>query len=246
MTEMTYRSNFWIWAIIHTVSLATLVIFFNSVYTRTGDINGWSRDQTLLVLGIGTLITGLGSLTFFPFMYDFSRQVAKGEFDALLAKPINTLFLSAIRWVDFEDIIVVPNSLILICYALSRIRPSHLLPNFLVFTGLLVCSLLILFSVLALVQSLAFKAIKIDSAVNFYWSIVNITKYPAKAISSTSILVLSFTVPVAIISSVPAEALMGIFDFPWIISSIALTAILLRLSYRVFYSSLRHYSSASS
>jgi len=105
MSEMTHKGNFLTWIAVHSISLLTLIIFFKLVYTNVAQINGWSQYQSLLVLGTGTLITGLGSLTFFPFMYGFSREIQKGEFDFKLAKPLNILFQSAFRWVDIEDLI---------------------------------------------------------------------------------------------------------------------------------------------
>lgn len=246
MSEMAYRENFWTWAVIHTISLATLVIFFHIVYQGTSSINGWTRYESLMVLGVGTLITGLGSLTFFPFMYDFSRKIISGELDGRIIKPVDLLFQSAFCWVDMEDAIVVPNSLLLIGYALYHLQPQNLGLNIGLFVILLFSSLLILFSILTLIQSLAFKYVKVQSATNFYWSIVNIGKYPAKAIKNISLLATISLIPLAIISSVPAEVLFGRFDWAWILGSLVSAVTLFVISRRVFYSSLRHYSSASS
>ena len=246
MSEMEYRENFWTWSVIHSISLLTMIVFITSIYANTTSINGWTHHQSLLVLGIGTLLSGLGSLTFFSFMYQFGGQIQRGEFDARLTRPVNVLFQSAICWVDIEDIVVVPTSLLLITYAIWKINPPHLFLNIFISLALIACSLFILFSVLTLIQSLAFKHIRVDSATNFYWSVVNIAKYPAKAIKNVSRLSLIFLTPIALISSVPAEALQGIFDIPWIISSLVFSVLLFITSYKVFCSSLRHYSSASS
>lgn len=243
---MTHRENFWTWVVIHTVSLASLVVFFKIVFAATTNINGWTEFQSLLVLGVGTLIGGLGSLTFFSFMYQFGREIQNGDFDLKLTKPIDIQYLSAFSYIDIEDFIVVPNSILLITYALWKLNPSHLFLNIIGFLVMLLSSLVILFSLLTLVQSLAFKLIKVDSISNFYWSIVNTAKYPAKAIRNVSIIASTLLIPVAIISSVPAEILFGRWEPTWIIGSICSAVALFILSRLVFMSSLRHYSSASS
>ncbi len=246
MNEMINRENFWTWAIIHSLTMVSMILFFKIIYGGTSSINGWTEYQSLLVLGVGSLVTGLGSLTFFPFMYNFGRDIDEGDLDMRLLKPLDILFQSAFNLVDFEDFIVVPNSLLLIVYALWKLHPSHLLINIIGFIPIFISGMVILFSLLTLIQSLAFKLIKVDSVASFYWSIVNISKYPAKAIKGIGLIGTTLLVPIAVISSLPAEILFGRWDWIWIVGSIISAIILFILSRWVFMSSLRHYSSASS
>lgn len=246
MNEMVHRENFWTWAIVHSMTLLSMILFFRIIYNGTSSINGWTEYQSLLVLGVGTLVTGLGSLTFFPFMYNFGQDIAEGDLDMRLLKPLDVHFQSAFHWVDTEDFIVVPNSLLLITYALWKLHPSHLLINIVGFIPVFISGMVILFSVLTLIQSMAFKLIRVDSVANFYWSIVNITKYPAKAIKGLGLISSMLLVPIAVISSLPAEILFGRWDWTWIVGSIVSAIILFAFSRWVFMSALRHYSSASS
>lgn len=246
MTQITDRENFFTWCLVHSISLVTMLVFVTSVFSKVQTINGWTQDQSLLVLGVGTLIGGLGSMTFFSFMYGFGKKILTGEFDAILLKPIGVLFSSAFSWVDVEDLITIPNSIFLIGFAIYRISPSNVIHNILLFMILLVCSLTILFSILTFIQSLAFKHVRVNSATEFYWAMVDTNKYPTKAMRNISVLVWIMVFPIALISSVPAEVLFGRYDWPWIVSSLVLSLFLFWLSKKVFYSSLRHYSSASS
>ena len=93
MEILVNRANFILWTLTHTASLAAMVLFFNSIYGNTNSINGWSQYQTLLVLGVCTLISGLCSMTFFPFIYSFERELINGDFDFKLTKPADVLFL---------------------------------------------------------------------------------------------------------------------------------------------------------
>lgn len=246
MNEMTHRENFFMWGLVHTASFVSMIVFFKIIYLGTTQINGWTQYQALLVLGVATLITGLGSLTFFPFMYNFGKDVQDGELDMKLLKPLSVLFQSAFCWVDVEDIIVAPNALILMVFSLWKLSPEYISFNIILFILMLISSMILLFSVLTLIQSLALVLIRVDFIAGFFWSIVNMTKYPAKAIKNISQVGLILLVPAAIISSVPAEVLFGRYDWPWIITSLVFSSFLFWLSKKVFYSSLRHYSSASS
>ena len=243
---MTHRGNFLTWAIVHTTSFISMIVLFKIIYLGTSQIHGWSQYQAMLVLGVGTLVTGIGSLTFFPFMYNFGQDVQNGDLDLKLLKPLDVLFQSAFCWVDVEDIIVAPNAILLIVYSLWKLSPQNIIINLILFLILLLSSLMILFSVLTLIQSLTLKFIRVDYVAGFFWSLVNITKYPAKAITNIGKAGLILLVPVAVISSVPAEVLFGRFDWLWIFGSVISAIVMFFLSRWVFYKSLKSYSSASS
>jgi len=185
-------------------------------------------------------------LLFFPFMYGFSREIQNGEFDLRLARPLNILFLSAFRWVDIEDLIATPNAILLVAYATWKLQPTNIFINIVGYIILLFSSLLFLFSILTIIQSLAFRAIQVNAVTDFYLSIVSVTKYPAKAIKNVSQIILCALIPLAIISSVPAEVLMGKWEPIWIIGSLSTSVLTFIISYWIFKSSLRSYSSASS
>lgn len=245
MNEMTDRVNFLTWGVVHTVAMLTFVVLFQIIFSQIKEINGWSQYQVLLVLGIGTLIGGLGSLTFFAFMYDHPREVRNGDFDFKLTKPLDVHFQAAFSSVDIDDLSVVPNGIILIIYSLTKLPGFNPL-NLVIFLILLVCSMIILFSILTLLESLAFKFIAIDSLTNFYWSIVNVTKNPIKAYKNFSIILSAILLPVALISSVPAEVLFGRYEWNWIAASIISAVVLFIFSRWVFQKALLDYSSASS
>src|SRR3989344_1434247 len=234
MNLMINRENFLTWVIVHTLSLLSLFVFFKLIYQQIVSINGWTQYQSLLVLGVGTLITGLGSMTFFSFMYQFSRDLQNGDFDFKLAKPLDPHFLAAFPWVDAEDIAVIPNSLILIIYALINLQTPISVLNIISFCVLILSSLIILFSVLTLLESLAFRAVKIESITSLFWSLVSTGKYPTKSIKNISVIATITLMPIAIISTVPSEVLFGRFELPWIVSSMILSVVLLVISRHVF------------
>jgi ABC-2 type transport system permease protein len=246
MSQMVDRLNFFLWMIVHTISLLTYIFFFKIIFSGGLTINGWNLYQVLLVLGVGTLITGLGSLTFFSFMYDFGTEIATGFFDTRLLKPLDAHFQAAFLDIDVEDLIMAPVAIILIFYSLSQLHQPFLLANTLVFLILIACSLVSLFSIISLIQSLAFKHVHIEAATDFVWTVANISKYPAKSIGGISQAASVLLLPIALISSVPAEVLFGRFDWPWIVGSITAALTLFVISRKVFQKGLRGYTSASS
>lgn len=246
MDLMIHRANYVTWAFVHLVSFAVNIAFFKIVYSQISSINGWTIGQVLMVMGVSTLIGAFGSLTFFPFFWGFSADIRNGDFDLKLIKPIDVHFQSAIQWIDLEDMINLPLGIGLIIYSLAVLKITITFPSLLLGSLLIICSLLMLLSLATLILSTAFRFVRTDAAMNLFWSVVNISRFPAKAIKGVSQFALILLIPVALITSVPAEVFMGKFDWPWIIGSLVSGVGLFAFSRYVFMSGIKRYSSASS
>lgn len=242
MDQLANRANFTTWAIINVFTIVTYTIFFSVIFSGVNNINGWSEKQVLTVFGTGLLVQGLGSMTFFCFMYTFGEDIVKGNFDFKMLKPMNIHFLAAMPYLDLEDITVVPLALIVLVYALQTVS----LFGVVLYLGLIICALILLFSLITIVESLAFKAVRIDDAYHFIWSIIGSSKYPIKPILNIFPLLGGFLFPMIMIASVPAEVLFGRYEWNWIAASVISAIILFIFSRWVFQKALLDYSSASS
>jgi ABC-2 type transport system permease protein len=242
MDQLANRANFITWAIINLFSVATYLVFFNVIFSGVKNINGWTQNQALAVYGAGLFVQGLGSMLFFCFMYFFSEEVAKGNFDFKMLKPIDTLFLAAVPYVDLEDITIIPLGLMVLAYSVPNISLFGLL----LFLVLVVSALLIIFSTITFVESFMFKAVKADSFSDFMWSIVHSSKYPIKPIINMFPILGGALFPMVMIATVPAEALFGRYEWNWIIATIMLGVAMFIISRRLFQRGILEYSSASS
>ncbi|MFC1780349.1 ABC transporter permease [Patescibacteria group bacterium] len=246
MNVSAYRINFFIWAGIHLLSMTINFIFFSIVFSNIPEINGWNFHKTLILLGTVNLFSGIGSLTFFPFMYDFSSKIHSGKLDMLISKPIDIQFLASFPYCDIEDVMFLLNALIIFVYAIPNIYTPNFLINLPGFFILIISSCIIIYSIITLFQTLAFKAIKIDSISTLIWNVVDIGKYPVKIFEGTIRIVFMLVIPAGLLITVPAEVLLGIYDWKWIVTSLVLAATLFTISRKVFLNGLKHYSSASS
>ena len=245
MGEMTYRASFLLWALIHTLTLIINIVFFSIVYDNIPQINGWDYNKTLVLLGTSQLLIGIGGATFFCFMYEFNRLIRTGNLDFLLTKPLDIQFLSTIRAVDIEDLIIIPNAVLVLIIAVARLEVSNLALNIIGYTLLVISSLIILYAITLMIQSLAFKAIKVTFAEWLIWNIIMQGQYPIKIFQGSLRLIFMLVIPIGLITTVPAEVLMGIFDWKWIGASLGFAISLFIISRKIFLLGLRSYSSAS-
>ena len=246
MTEMQYRVNFFTWVTIHSVNIIVQILFFRIIYQNIDQINGWTFYQVLLVLAVHKCVITIGSLTFFPVMYQFANKIKTGDFDLQLIKPVSPLFLATFSWVDIEDFQNLINSLILMTVCLTQLKPISLIPNLFLGVIMMFFALLFLFSLLVSLQSLAFRFINVINVRYFFWSFINMSEYPAKAIIRVPSIIRALLFPAILISSVPAEVLFGRWELGWIIGIASVSITLFFLSRQFFYHQLKMYSSASS
>lgn len=242
MDQMANRGNFLTWAFIYLITVAVYLIFFRVIFSGTTAINGWTEKQALLVYGTSMLVQGLGSMTFFSFMYFFSDDIAKGRFDFKLLKPMNSLFLAAFPYIDLEDFTTIPLAILVIIYS----WPAATALGLVTYVFLIFCALIFLFSLLTIVQSMAFKTTQVSNSRDAFWTMLTSARYPAKMMLTNFPNVLVILFPMILISSVPAEALFGRLQWNWIAASVLTAAFLFFLSRWVFQNALKNYSSASS
>jgi len=59
MNEVQYRANFFVQLVQSTVSVATGLIALAVIFDHTTDLNGWTRPELLIVMGVFTMVGGL-------------------------------------------------------------------------------------------------------------------------------------------------------------------------------------------
>ncbi|HEY9844823.1 MAG TPA: ABC-2 family transporter protein, partial [Candidatus Caenarcaniphilales bacterium] len=115
--ELEYRANFLLAAL---SSLGNLggSLFGLFLFYRTGySFKGWTWEETLVVLGIFTLLQGFSSTFLSPNLIRIVQQVQQGTLDFVLLKPISSQFWLSTRILSPWGLPDLIFGLILIGYA---------------------------------------------------------------------------------------------------------------------------------
>jgi ABC-2 type transport system permease protein len=245
--ELAYRANFWI-ALLHSLlNLVTGVLGVVVLFGQVETIQGWDLPSTLALLGVYLTVSALRGLFLGPSLdalAGMDGEVWSGTFDFTLLRPVDTQFLASLRrWrpLALVDLILGLTVLVLAMVRLERsLAPAHLAS----FALTLVAAVTILYSVL-----LAFSALVFWSPGLFTWifdSLFRMARYPVGLYPGWLRLVLTWIVPVGIITTVPAQALSGALPAAMLAASLALALALLLGASALFRFGLRRYASASS
>jgi ABC-2 type transport system permease protein len=245
--EAAYRSNFWISLLYSLLNLTTgilgLVVLFGQVQT----IQGWNLASTLALLGVYLSVSALRGLFISPGLDSLSGmngEIWSGTFDFTVLRPVNTQFLVSVRkWRLFAlfDLLL---GLGVLAIGIARMQVTLSIWQILFFCLTLLSGVLILYAILLVFTALIFWS----PAVMFSWvfdGIFQLARYPLGMYPEWLRLVLTWIIPVGVITTIPVQALSGTLSPMGMVAS-PLIAILLTVGASVlFRTGLRRYASAS-
>ncbi len=246
--EAAYQSNFYIGLMYSLLNLATGVLGVLVLFGQIETVNGWNLAATLALLGVYLTVGALRSLFLGPSLdalAGMGGEVWTGQFDFTLLRPVNTQFLASFRkWQPFAlfDLLL---GLSVTGAGAIQLGQSLTLARLVIFLVTLGAGTAILYAILLAFAGLVFWS----PGVFFTWvfdGLFEMARYPVGLYPGWLQLVLTWVVPVGIITTVPAQALTGAVSVEMVAGSLGLAVLLLAGASALFRTGLRRYASASS
>ena len=110
----------------------------------------------------------------------------------------------------------------------------------------MVASLVIIYSLYLALSTLAFWFTRIEEVASIIWLHSTAGSFPITAYPNWARFFFTFILPVAFVTTVPAEAATGRLDWDWGLGAIAFAAAMLCGASWLWSRAIRNYSSASS
>jgi ABC-2 type transport system permease protein len=242
--EMEYRLNFLLSAL---TSLGNLIgsLFGLFLFYRTGyNFSGWNVNEALIVVGIFTFLQGFSTTFLSPNLSKIVTQVQEGTLDFVLLKPVSSQLWLSIRTLSpwgFPDMIF---GIMMIGYAGNKLGLN--LSNYLVSLIPLSFGMIILYSLWFMLGSTSIWFVKIYNVTEVLKGLIEAGRFPMVAYPTAYRFFFTFIIPVAFLTTVPAELMLGRDVILWVILSGFLAIFLLFFSNAFWRFALRFYTSASS
>ena len=242
--ELEYRLNFAIAAISSLTNLAGS-LFGLFLFYRTGyEFQNWSWEEALVVLGIFTLLQGVSATFLVPNLNRIVQQVQQGTLDFVLLKPISSQFWLSARAVSPWGVPDLIFGLILIFYAGSQLGLE--ISDYLVSLIPITFGIISLYSIWFVLGATSIWFVKIYNVTEVLRGLVEAGRYPIIAYPTAYRFFFTFVIPVAFLTTIPAEAMLGRGEVAWILGAGGLAIALLFFSVAFWGFALRYYTSASS
>ncbi|MEM7575842.1 MAG: ABC-2 family transporter protein [Planctomycetota bacterium] len=243
-TEAEYRINFVMAGISSAATLAGALGTLAVLYQHGYEMGGWSWNEAMLVVAVYTLLDGLQRAVLSPNRQAISQLVREGTLDFVLLKPMDTQFWLSVRKLSVWGMPDVLLGLGLVVYAGVQLGLSP--GQFLAGVIPMVLAIGILYALGYALATLTIWVTKAENITIAMQSLLEAGRYPVPAYAAAYRVALTFVIPVAFMTTVPAGVMTGRYGWGWVAAAGAV-AIGLLVGCRWFWRfALRSYTSASS
>ena len=246
--DLAYGANALVSLLGSVLRLVTGLMGVLVLFGQTESVRGWSVDTTLAVLGVYLTVGALRDLFISPSLEALTGmdgEVWDGRFDFTLLRPVDIQFLASARhWRAFAALDLLLGMGVLE-FATGQLGETMTVIHIAGFLAAMTAGMLTLYAI-----HLAFAALVFWSpGFLFTWvfnGLFQMARYPVGLYPGKLRLLLTWIIPVGVITTFPAQAITGDLSGGLLGGSLAFSIVLAGAASLFFRRSIRHYASASS
>ncbi len=242
---MEFRAQFLAGIVAYMIWSGVSLVFIEVVFAQSS-IAGWTRDEMWVLYGTCVVLESVCWGALGPNMMRFSGMVRDGGLDIVLCRPVNTQFLVSTRYIDPNGVLNAVPGIAVLLWGLHKLGRWPSVGDWLLWAGFLACGLVMAYCVWFFVVIFAVWTVRLESAAVVFDPMMQLARFPVDIYPKSWHLWLTFLLPVAFLTTFPANALLGRSQ-PWLLlTAVVLAGTVLFFISRFFKFALRFYSSASS
>ncbi len=245
MGEVAYRVNFFFQLFQSILSLVVAVAGITVIFSYTDSLAGWSPFEILALVGIYILVGGFIGLVIQPGMEKFIESVRKGTLDFTLTKPEDSQILVSIQQVNIWSLIDITLGFGILVLALILLGEKVGSLQAVEFILMLIVGITIIYSFFLILATLSFWFVRVENILTIFQSMYEAGRWPISLYPGWLRYGLTFVIPVAFATTVPAEAITQRLSWVTLLGAIALAVFLFIVSRWFWRVGLRHYSGTS-
>jgi len=252
--QLEYQLNVLIELLAAALNLAGSVFILSLFFGRGGQaaggtpatLGGWSWQQALVVQGVYTLLDGVATTWLRPNLGAIVSHVREGTLDFVLLKPIDSQFWLSLRNLAPAGLSELLLGAALIAWEAPRAGASPGPLGVVLALVLLAAGVLILYALWFVLAATSIWFVKTWNATEVLRAALTAGRFPVSAYPPGLRVLLTLVLPVAFLTTVPAEAILGRATASWTLASLGVAVLSFAISRSFWRFALRHYTSASS
>jgi ABC-2 type transport system permease protein len=244
LLALQYRLDFVLDAVMSLFWTGSALVPLVVLYGQRTTVAGWTWPEALLVVAWFTLLKGVLDGAVQPALNNVVEHIRKGTLDFLLIKPVDAQFMVSTSRFELYRGSDVFGGLALLGWALHRLGRWPSASGVATAILLLLGAVVILYSIWILVVSLAFFVVKVDNLSYLFSSIYDAARWPANIFRGALAFVFTFVIPLALMTTFPALALLDRLSLGRALGALASAAFFAFVARRVWLFAVGHYTSA--
>ena len=244
LLSMQYRLEFFLDGIMSCFWTASALVPLLVLFEARKTVAGWTWPEALLVVAGFTTLKGVLDGAIQPSLGNVVEHVRKGTLDFLLLKPVDAQFMvSTARFEPWRGTDMWLG-LALFGWAFHSLGRAPSASGVLLAAMLLASAVAILYAISILVISLAFFVVKVDNLSYLFASIYDAARWPSSVFRGVASIVFTFVIPLALMTTYPALAILGKMDAARGVTAFAGSLVALGVARVVWLRSIARYTSA--
>lgn len=172
-------------------------------------VGGWSKYQLFLVQGIYSIVISWYYAVFSQNISAITEEVWEGKFDYKLLKPIDAQFLSSFGYFRLHNIVRGLSGVVLILYAVSVMKLDISIWQIGAFIVFVLVAIGIVYLLGLMLVQVAFWSPPIFNLTEIVGELISLSRYPLIIFQVFGDVWVYLLLPLVVITTVPAQILIG-------------------------------------
>lgn len=228
--------------------LARLFFFLMYLFAIFGNLpslKGYTLAQVVLFFMTFNLID-VGAQFLFRGLYGVKYLIEEGDFDKIITQPAHPLFRISVMGVDFLDLLTLVPVAGVTIWTLAGLPVAPTASGVALYVLLVLNALLIAYAFHVAVGALSVRTHEFESAIWVYRDVMTLGRFPVNIYNEVLRGLFVTVVPVGVMISFPAQALMGLLSWKGVLYALAIGVVANTAAQLFWKASLREYTSISS
>ena len=245
-TAMAYRANFLLEGLGSFAQLGLTLLPLFVLYRARPSVNGWDASSALIVMAyfaaLRAVLEGLVS----PSLVDLVERIRVGSFDYVLLKPVDAQALVSTSRFEPWKLFDLIGALAVAIYGFSLRGYPPSVADVALGLVLFVAGAIAMYALWIACSAFAFWVGRLDNLIYLLQAVFDTARWPVYVFPGLWRVVFTFVIPVALMTTFPAMALLGTLSLKTALATVGGAGAMLMVSRLVWNAAIRNYTSASS
>jgi ABC-2 type transport system permease protein len=246
VSAMQYRGDFVIEGVMSLYWIAWNVLPLLILFADRDAVAGWDEPSSLVVIGWFMLLRGILEGAVNPALAEVVERLRTGSFDYVLLKPADAQFLVSTARFQPWRVVDMAGGVGIVVWAFIQLGHAPAPLDVLGGLGLLASAVVALYALWILIVCAAFYVVRLDNLQYLFGAVFDAARWPVQVFRGAWRIIFTFVIPLALMTTYPAMALLGTVSPKAALACVAGSAAMFAVSRFAWRSAIRNYTSASS
>ncbi|MDB4955050.1 MAG: hypothetical protein JWO36_2619 [Myxococcales bacterium] len=245
-SAMAYRANFVLEGLMSMLWMALTLLPLFVLFDGRASVAGWDAPSALIVIAYFMAIRAVLEGIVSPSLVSLVEKIRSGSFDYVLLKPVDAQAMVTASQYEPWKIFDLLGAIAIAVYAFVRRGHAPTPGSLALGLVLLVAGTIAMYSLWIVCAAASFWVGRLDNLMYLLGSIFDTARWPVQVFRGAWRYVFTFIIPVAVMTTFPAMALLGRIDLRTAAGTILGSLAMLLVSRLIWVAAIRNYTSASS